>query len=217
MATKSPATGGMQDIILTRVNALVSEMSEAKGIAEANVSALVDAAAKDDPDYAKVEELRNAFVAAWDALKDKVRDSVDVPSEQDQENAKKSVIEIRKKMRDLYGAIPTILDIPIENVELPEEFTNEVVKQKSSTGTGIRRPRIDGAHVSYAANGEAVQSWDKDITITKMAEFLEVENAALMIHVPEDLKSHDKVEFAITPDSGRFKDKVLAITLIPRK
>lgn len=213
---KAPANG-MQDIILTRVNALVDEMSAAKGTANADVNALIADAAKNDPGYSEVEELRNAFVTAWDALKAKVADTVDIPSEQDQENAKKEMVEIRKKMRDLYGAIPTILEVSVDEIDLPEAFTSEVVKQKAKSGSGtIRRPRIDSAYIADSA-GNAIRSWDKDVTITKVAEFLEVENASLMVHVPEDLKSHDKVEFHISPDSGAYKGKQLFITLIPRK
>lgn len=217
MPSKNTAGNGMQDIILARVNALVDEMSAAKGTAEADVNALIADAAKKDDDYAEVQKLRDAYVAAWDALKEKVAGTVDIPSEQDQENAKKEMVEIRKKMRDLYGAIPTILEVAIDDIELPETFTSEVVKQKSkSGGTSIRRPRIDSAYIADS-EGNGIRTWEKDVTITKVAEFLEVENAALMVHVPEDLKSHDKVDFHVSPDSGAYKGKQLFVTLIPRK
>lgn len=216
-ASAAPTT--MTDIIMAKVNALVSEFREANGIANADTNALINAAAENDEGFAAVQELQQAYVNAWEALRNKVRDSVSIPSEQDQENAKKNVIEIKKKMRDLGGAIPTILEIPLENLDLPEEFTAALSRKNSGpTSTGeIRRPRIDGAFITDS-EGNSIRSWEDNVTVTKVAEFLEVDNAVLMPHIPENLRKHEgNVEFHLSPDSGTYKGKQLFITLVPRR
>lgn len=214
------ANDQMQSIILTRVQGLLDEHKDAASKANADISGLLDSAIREDSDYAKVTELRDKYVKALEALRDKVRPTLDIPSESDQENAKRDMVEIKKKMRDLYKAIPTILEMDITELELPSEFTEIAgTKAKSSTGnaSGIRRPRIDSATISDSSDNSAVNSWADKVTVTKIAEFLGVENADLMVHIPENFKDEEKVEFTFSPDKGNFSGRHLDIVLIPRK